>query len=60
MKSSGMAARRSLEEENECVTGDKKELKDIQGQEMCRDARTCPAGEVGMAGVKADEELLGS
>ena len=55
-----MAARRSLEEENECVMGDKKHLKDIQGQEMCIDARTCPAGEVGMAGVKADEELLGS
>lgn len=46
MKSLGTAARQSLKEENECITGDKKQLKDIQGQEMCVDGRICPAGEV--------------
>ena len=46
MKRSGTAARRSLKEENECITGDKKQLKDIQGQEMCVDGRICSAGEV--------------
>ena len=46
MKRSGMAARRSPKEENECIMGDNKQPKDIHVQGMCVDGRICSAGEV--------------
>lgn len=59
MESSGKASDRGLKEENERVTWDKQQGKHIRGQETCVDGWIWPAGEVGRAGVKA-EELLGS
>ena len=60
MESSGKASDRGLKEEDEFVTWDKKQGKHIQGRETCVDGWIWLAGEVGRAGVKAEEELVGS